>query len=114
MSYAIMKPTKPDIGLAIPPLKLSDIPFALQKTWTKDQLAKAQQDFENSANNDYYSEWFWFTYQKQAWVNTWNTTTDSANVTNYPSPFETWIQWVENWLGGVITGTKFFQALPGR
>jgi hypothetical protein len=114
MTYALMRPSKPDIGLAIPPLKLSDVPLALQKAYPASQLAAAQADFEDRAANDYYTEWFWFPYQKQAWVNTWNDTTDEAGVVEYPDAFATWLQWVENWLGGVITSNKFYQEMPGR
>jgi hypothetical protein len=114
MTYARMNPSKPDIGLAIPPLKPGDVPFALQKTWTQAKMDAAYDDFVRRAADDYYTEWFWFTYQKQAWVNTWNTTTDGAGEVDYPSPLDTWIQWVQNWLGGVITSSPFFQEMPGR
>jgi hypothetical protein len=114
MTYAVMKPLKPDIGLAIPPLSRSDVPLALQKTWTDAQLEQAQRDFEQRATSDYYSEWFWFTYQQQAWVNTWNTTTDPAGVVDYPSSPEVFLQWVQGWIGQVINDSAFFQALPGR
>jgi hypothetical protein len=114
MTYALMRPSKPDIGLAIPPLEPSDVPLALQKTYTASRLAAAQAEFEDRAANDYYSEWFWFPYQGRAWVNTWNDTTDEAGVVDYPDTFATWLQWVQNWLGGVITSNKFFQEMPGR
>jgi hypothetical protein len=114
MTYAMMKPEKPDIGLAIPPLNPDDVPLALQKTWTKTRVDAAYADFVNRATNDYYTEWFWFPYQKQAWVNTWNTTTDPTGAVDYPSPLDTWLQWVQNWLGGVITSSEFYQAMPGR
>jgi hypothetical protein len=67
MTYAVMEPRKPDITLAIPPLKREDVPFALQKTWTDKQLSDALKDFEKRASEDEYSEWFWFTYQSTAW-----------------------------------------------
>jgi hypothetical protein len=114
MTYALTRPFKPDISLAIPPLNPSDVPLALQKTHPATQLAAAQADFEARATNDYYSEWFWFPYQKKAWVNTWNDTADETGVVEYPSAFETWLQWVQNWLGGVITSGKFFREMPGR
>ena len=114
MQYAILKPIKPDIGLAIPPLSRDDIPVALRKTFTDAQYKAALEDFENRANNDYYSEWFWFTRSQQAWVNTWNPTDDKTGVVEYPSPFATWMQWVEGWLGSVITTNPIFNALPGR
>jgi hypothetical protein len=114
MRYAVMCPSKPSIGLAIPPLKVSDVPPALQKTWTADQLSAAQKDFEDKATNAFYSEWFWFTYQKSAWVNCWDVVEDGAGAQEYPSTFETWLQWIEGWIGGVITGSRFFNSLPGR
>jgi len=114
MRYAILQPVKPDIGLAIPPISREDIPVAIRKTYTDAQYAAALTDFENRATNDYYSEWFWFTRSQQAWVNTWNPTTDKSNVVDYPSPFLTWMQWVEGWLGAIITANPIFTALPGR
>ncbi|KAF7502144.1 hypothetical protein GJ744_006980 [Endocarpon pusillum] len=116
MSYAIMAPRKPDICLAIPPLSETDIPNALRRgrTWTGDEISAAVRDFESRAANDYYSEWFWFTYQQTAWVNTWNETPKQpAGVSEYPSAFETWLQWVQGWLAQVVTNTEFFKAIPG-
>ncbi|KAA8577221.1 hypothetical protein EYC84_007212 [Monilinia fructicola] len=114
MSYAILRPTKPDIALAIPPLSPSDVPIALRKSWTPTQYADALADFENKANNDYYSEWFWFTRSQQAWVNTWNETGDAEGAVEYPSPFDTFVQWVQGWVGSVLTGSEIFGLLPGR
>lgn len=114
MRYAVLQPTKPDIGLAIPPLSRDDIPIALRKTFTEAQYAAALKDFEDRATNDYYAEWFWFTRSQQAWVNTWNPTEDKTGVVDYPSPSDTWFQWVEGWVGAVMTGSDIFQALPGR
>lgn len=114
MTYAVMKPRKTDIGLAIPPPNRSDVPLALQRTWTDAQLDKALEDFERSAADDYYCEWFWFTYQSEAWVNSWNTTTDATDVVDYPDPPQIWLQWVQEWLAGIVTTSTFFQALPGR
>ncbi|RDW66713.1 hypothetical protein BP5796_09462 [Coleophoma crateriformis] len=113
MSYALLKPAKIDVGLAIPPPRGEDIPLALQKTWTKAQIAAAQDDFVSRASNDYYSEWFWFTFQKQAWVNSWSTTSDGEGAVEYPCRGETFLQWLENWFGGVLTSHPFFQAIPG-
>lgn len=114
MTYAVLQPSKPDIGLAIPPLSREDIPIALRKTFTDAQYTAALEDFKKRATEDYYSEWFWFTRSQQAWVNTWNTTDDKSQLQDYPSPFLTWCQWVEGWLGHVITTNPIFNALPGR
>jgi hypothetical protein len=114
MQYAVLQPIKPDIGLAIPPLAREDIPIALRKTFTSQQYVSALTEFDIRANNHYYSEWFWFTRSQQAWVNTWNPIDDRTDVVEYPSPFQTWLQWVEGWLGAVITSNPIFDALPGR
>ena len=114
MSYAIMKPRKIAVGLAIPPLKREDIPVALQKNFTEKQYQDAIADFERRASKDYYAEWFWCPYQTSVWVNSWDTTKDPSGSRDYTSPLETFLDWVELWLGGVITSTKLFQAIPGR
>jgi hypothetical protein len=114
MSYAVMNPVKLDMSLAIPPMSREDIPVALQKTFTDAQFAAAITDFERRADQDYYSEWFWFSYQSTAWVNTWSTTADPAGSRDYTNPAETFLQWVQTWLGGVITSTKIYRAIPGR
>lgn len=118
MSYAILEPKKVDIGLAIPPPTKDDIPVALRQAWygaedATEQFTKAKEAFEDQAANKYYSEWFWFTYQQKAWVNTWDTTSDATDVVNYPNDGDVFLQWVENWLGGVVSTHPLFQALPG-
>lgn len=114
MRYAVLKPIKPDISLAIPPLDPKDIPIALRKTFTEKQRKDALEEFTKRASEHYYSEWFWFTRSQQAWVNTWNPTEDKTHLEDYPSPFLTFIQWVEGWLGMVMTTSPFFHVLPGR
>lgn len=114
MSYAVMKPKKTPITLAIPPLQMSDVPLALYKNWTDQDLKAAKVDFEKRAANDFYSEWFWYTYQSTAWVNSWNTTDDPTGAKEYPSPPEVFLQWLQCWVGGWFTQTFFFQHIPGR
>ncbi|CAL3962308.1 unnamed protein product [Diplocarpon coronariae] len=89
MSYAIMQPFKPDIGLAIPPLSRNDIPIALRKTFTDAQYAAGLADFKRRAQEDY-----------KRGSNTWNATDDRERSVEYPSPFLTLIPWIEGWLGG--------------
>ena len=117
MTYAVMKPLKVPIAKAIPPLQKNDIPDALRledfNTISDDNLKAWKEEFAKRAANDYYSEWFWFTYQKRAWVNTWKNTTDPSNQKEYPSSEETFLQWLEGWIGQIINETAFFQALPG-
>ncbi|KAF2244994.1 hypothetical protein BU26DRAFT_434179 [Trematosphaeria pertusa] len=118
MSYAVMQPLKEDVGLGVPPLDKNDIPVALRSDWfnapdAAELIAKAVKEFERRAANDYYSEWFWFTYQRKVWTNTFNTTHDAAGAINYPDDGNVFLQWVQGWLGGVITAVPFFNAIPG-
>jgi hypothetical protein len=112
MTYAVMKPRKPDVNLAVPALSQSDVPAALKKNFDDAQIADALAKFEDHAISDYYSEWFWFPYQQTAWVNCWNNTSDTTHVVDYPTTGEIWLQWIEGWIGGVMTASPFFAALP--
>lgn len=117
MSYAVLKPRKVPVAEAIPPLKRDDIPPALRTTEynhiTSDKLDKWKKEFALRAAEDYYSEWFWFTYQKRVWVNTWKETSDPSGATEYPDAVDTFFQWLQGWLGGIVSANPFFQALPG-
>ncbi|KAK7954106.1 hypothetical protein PG996_014992 [Apiospora saccharicola] len=123
MSYAEMKPRKIDIGLAIPPVEKNDIPEALRAEWYDDvsanaKLEAANAEFERRAN-DYYSEWFWFPYQQKAWVNTWNTVDKVALASDvkiwpeFPDPAGVFMQWIQSWLGHIMTSSKLFGKIPG-
>ncbi|KAJ7883079.1 hypothetical protein B0H13DRAFT_2278230 [Mycena leptocephala] len=119
MSYAVMAPRKVDIGLAIPPLHKEDIPPVLRADWYGDKDAEAQmesarQEFVRRARDDYYSEWFWFTYQQKAWVNTWNPVDVAESAVNYPNDVEVFVQWLEGWIGGVLTESTLFNLIPGH
>lgn len=76
MTHATLRPKKMPISLAMPPLWVSEVPWALYKHWTEKDTADAKADFEKRATEDYYAEWFWYTYQSMAWVNTWKATSD--------------------------------------
>jgi len=45
-------------------------------------------------------------------VQTWKTETGSEGDTAYPDPWLTFLEWVEGWIGGVLTSSPFFQAIP--
>ncbi|KAK8012820.1 hypothetical protein PG991_010195 [Apiospora marii] len=122
MTYAVMKPRKIDIGLAIPPVKKDDIPEALRADWFGEagadaKLEAANAEFERRAADDYYSEWFWFPYQQKAWVNTWNTAEEApAGVEispEYPDPAGVFMQWIQGWLGHIMTSSTLFGLIPG-
>lgn len=126
MSYAIMKPRKIDIGLAVPPMHKEDIPEALRDNGDEfDPLAgwysaadsdarfeHAIQDFEKRTLNDHYCEWFWAPYQQNGWVQTWSAVSNADGDTAYPDPWLAFLQWIEGWIGGVLTSSPFFRAIP--
>ena len=117
MTYAVMQPEKVPVAQSIPPIKKTDIPLALRTDGydkiSDNDLAVWKNDFAKRAAEDYYSEWFWFTYQKRTWVNTWKNTSDRTGLIDYPDSADVFLQWFENWMGGVVTETPFFAALPG-
>lgn len=118
MTYAVLKPRKVDVARAIPPLNIDEIPRALRDDdWGKpeylNELEACRTDFEERAANHYYSEWFWFTFQQKVWVNTWENVSDSKDVMDYPDSESVFLQWLQGWIGGIITDTCFFQELPG-
>ncbi|KAL9044931.1 MAG: hypothetical protein Q9214_001965, partial [Letrouitia sp. 1 TL-2023] len=96
MTYAVLRPRKPPITLAIPPLKISDVPLALYKHWNDKELADAQADFERRAKDDYYSEY------------------NSSGVRDYPSPAGVFLQWLQAWIGGWFSQTYFFSHIPAH
>lgn len=117
MTYALLKPRKVPIAEAIPPLERHHIPQALRteeyNKITRNALDGWKKDFAKRAAKDYYSEWFWFTYQKRVWVNSWESTEDSSDAIDYPNAEDTFFQWLEGWIGGIVTANSFFGALPG-
>jgi hypothetical protein len=107
ISYAVMKPVKKSLIDAIPPPKdyYDRLPPALAnilRSRTEEQMAEAQADFEKRAANDYYAEWFWFPFNDNVWVNTWNTVPvdspdidPSSVVPDWPSRPEVFLQFLE-------------------
>lgn len=83
MTYANMRPYRCPIELAIPPpaeyitaARNGDEKYKwihdLIETRTDNELDDALKEFIRRAEQDYYSEWFWFPLQRDVWVNTWN------------------------------------------
>lgn len=75
MTFALFEPKKVPINLAIPPprdyIAKNMVPRPLNKKYSAAQLEAARLNFVDRATKDYYSEWFWFPYQDEAWVNCW-------------------------------------------
>ncbi|KAF8318789.1 hypothetical protein DL93DRAFT_2054313 [Clavulina sp. PMI_390] len=95
MQVAELRPSKTHMLLAVPPPVdyMDRLPEEVKKIMkadkiTNDKLAKARDDFKIRCETDYYLEWFWFPYQTNCWVNTWNrhpaTAADKVQIKTYP------------------------------
>ena len=114
MTYAVMEPYKKALPLCVPPLSRSDVPLEVDMQNISDaDLQQAQQQFEKQCAQDYYSEWFWFTFQEQGWVNCWHNHGSKIDAEDYPSPTETWFQELQNHLGQLLLDFDLFELLPG-
>jgi hypothetical protein len=114
MTYAEMKPLKEDVNLAIPPPAGFSVPDAIKKSYSSTQLENARQEFIRKAGENYYSEWFWFPYQQESFVNCWDRTSTKFGTIDYPTYPDLFLQWVQGWLGGVINDDPLFRKLPGH
>lgn len=90
LSHARMLHSKPRLALTIPPpadMKLPKfIPEEVMKDVTPEDLKKAEEDFISHCENDYYSEWFWFSLHDRCWVNCWKNNGDEKKSIDFPSP----------------------------
>ncbi|KAF8243591.1 FAD-binding domain-containing protein [Wilcoxina mikolae CBS 423.85] len=117
MTYAQLKPVRADLLLAIPPpagYKFPNGSEELQQRLSKfsqAQLETARRQFIQSTESNYYSEWFWFPYQDQAFVNIWNNTSDSNGFVDYPNAVDTFLQWMAAWGGEVLNRSWLFRQL---
>lgn len=114
MTYAAMQPTKPRVGLAIPPPEGFDIPPGIDMSGiTREDLEQARRDFVDHCENDYYAEWFWFSYQPRCWVNTWKNNGRREDAADTPNPLATFAIQMAEFLAQVAN-TTIFRLLPPR
>ncbi|GAB1316375.1 hypothetical protein MFIFM68171_06585 [Madurella fahalii] len=115
MTYALMKPEKLPVLRAIPPpadLKEEDIPPVLRiPGLTKAQREEDLRRFKEAATNDYYTEWFWFPYADQCWVNCWNDTPDGSGVEDYPSNLQTFLMFLSQFTVNVLQNAPILDEL---
>jgi hypothetical protein len=125
MTYTSMKPFRCPIELAIPPpqeyidaARKGDKKYKWIKDLTdqhsQETIDNALKDFIRRAENDYYAEWFWFTLQRDAWVNTWDNTGLQSQASEIPDDLQVFLQWLEEWLAETINNWVIWQALPGE
>lgn len=112
ITYAKMRPYKQRVGLAIPPPEGFDIPKGIDMSGlTPDQLKASWQKFVDDAENRYYSEWFWFAFQKECWVNCWDNDGDVADSVPYPSKLNAVFQEGQEYIAELMAESKLYQWL---
>ncbi|KAG8821670.1 hypothetical protein FRC17_009755 [Serendipita sp. 399] len=92
MTVAEMRPTQVPVVLAIPPPKGYPIPHIVRNQMREAQISeedieKARLEWIRRCEEDHFHEWFWFPYQKNAWVNTWKRrprTPEDSNLPQFP------------------------------
>jgi hypothetical protein len=113
MTYARMQPKKVALPLAIPPPSGYPVPPQIDmKDITQEQLDEALRTFTDAMANHYYAEWFWFPYQNECWINTWNNDGDRAHAVDYPDECETLFEEIQEFLGE-LANDFLFPHLPG-
>ena len=75
-TVADMRPTQVPLVLAIPPPEGFQLPAIVERQVkeagiTKEDMEKARKEFVRRAEEDHFHEFFWYPYQKCAWLNTW-------------------------------------------
>jgi hypothetical protein len=119
MTYAELRPCKLPVILAVPPppgFPEERIPPALRpKTaLTAEQKRLAQERFERSANDDYYSEWFWFPYADECWVNCWKNSTDATGVQDWPTDHHIFLSFLQELTLNVIQFSTVLTKLVNK
>lgn len=115
MTYAAMTPEKKRVALTIPPPQGLTVPPQIDMSGiTEQDLEAAWADFVNRCETAYYSEWFWFPYQQDCWINTWSNDGDPANSVDYPGELGTIIEMAEEYVAQLLNNSAVFQALPGK
>jgi hypothetical protein len=114
LSYARMHPTTPRLALTIPPPDDFVVPDEIDMEGVTEAKKKAAWDlFVDHCENYYYSEWFWFVFQDECWVNSWQNDGSGDQAEDYPSEARTKLQEIMEFLAHLANKT-IFRLLPGR
>ncbi len=93
----------------MPPLSRADVPetddFEIDR-FSDAELEKAREEFVVDANR-FYSEWFWFPFQDECWINCWDTKEfpPGGERPSYPNGKETFLQRAQGAVGEVFQKT---------
>jgi hypothetical protein len=114
MTYATLRPESPRLALAVPPPAGFPVPRAVDmRNISRVDLKRARRRFVRHCERDYYSEWFWFPYQPNGWVNCWRNDGAREDAQPYPSESQILAQQMGTSLVQLLTDTEWLQ-LPGR
>lgn len=115
MTFANMQPAKQRLGLTIPPPAGLPLPAGIDMAGiTPADLDKAWADFVAHCENDYYAEWFWFTFQPECWINSWKNDGKPEDAVDYPSLWSGDAQAAEEYLGGLMVEQRIFNWLSEK
>jgi hypothetical protein len=116
MTYAVMKPMKINLPLAIPPpcFDESYIPqqLSMNYSYSRLEMENAFEEFCHAAENNYFCEYIWFAYSDKCYVNTWQNDGEKQNSKPYPSEFLEASESLGAFLS-TITNHSDFKRLPG-
>jgi len=113
MTYARLQPQKTRVALTVPPPEGFQVPPEIDMTGVDAaSLEIAKKEFIARASESYYAEWFWFAFEPDCWINTWNNDGDALDSRDYPSDFGSWMQAAEEYLSQMITGASWYNNLP--
>jgi len=114
LTYARMRPKARRLALTIPPPDGFPVPHEIHMHGvTEAKKRKAWDRFVDQCENDYYSEWFWFVFQDECWVNCWKNDGSRDRAEDHPGDVKTRIQEVMEYLAH-LANTILFRRLPGR
>lgn len=114
MSYAALKPYAPRVGLAVPPPPGYPVPAGVDMSGiTQADLDWATERFVRHCEDDFYAEWFWFPFQRKAWVNCWKDDGLRVHAKPYPTDLDTTVQELTSYVIE-LASSPLFSLLPGR
>lgn len=115
LKIARLFPRKVPTPIAVPPVSRSDVPqqsdFDISE-FSDEQLQDAKKTFESDCNM-FYSEWFWFPFQSNCWINTWGVEDLGTDRPVYPDKTEVKLQNLESAVARMFEVT-FLKFLPAE
>ncbi|PXF45549.1 hypothetical protein BWQ96_04687 [Gracilariopsis chorda] len=114
MKIAQLFPRKIPTMLSVPPVRREDVPQQddFHTSFSDKQLQEAQRAFELDCNK-FYCEWFWFPFQDECWLNSWDVTDVGEDRPVYPDEKEVELQNLQASIAWLFEVT-LLRFLPGK